>query len=146
MSLSTALYSYLTAQAGFTSVFSTRLWYMVASSSVTTLPYCTYEIISGDHVHHLTGAAGLVQRRVLFTVVAATPISCEAGYEALRAELDGYPNDTMGSGSLAIGGISLESEDFSHVYSKLGTDVAQGIFMAEMTFMIWHEESVPTYA
>jgi hypothetical protein len=145
MSLHTALYSYLTAQSGFTDVFSTRLYPNQAPASATTLPYCVYEIVSGEHIHHLEAAAGLVQRRVIFTVVAATPISCEAGYDALRGELDGYPNTTMGTNNLAVGTVSLDGEDFTHIPQKLGTDVAQGTFVVEMTFMIWHAESVPTF-
>ena len=141
MSLKKALYTYLTAQVGITNLVSTRLYPSVAPESAAK-PYVIFSDVTSDHKHHLTAAAGIVIKRVQFTIYATSALIADAIKEAFRAELDGF-RGVMGTDSLDVRHVMLSNE-IDGFNNPIDGDQT-GIHTTILEYEICHSESVPTF-
>ena len=144
MSLQGALYEYWTAQSGITDLTGTRIYRLIAPTSATK-PYVVYQIISEAREPHMTAAGGLVASRVQVVCCDDTAEDAETVAEAIRAEMDGYKDTTMGSGDNAttIRRILLDGAGESMEPPSVGSEVP--IYTKRQDYVVWHQESVPTF-
>ena len=144
MSLHTAFYYHLKTDDDLVALISTRIYVDVAPASVAGLDHVTYQVVSAGHEHHLTAAAGMVQKRVQVDVWATTSITRDSISEAIREALDGYRGDMGEEGStVSVRCCHLSNELDS--YDSPQSKNEFGVFRHTMDFMVWHTESVPTF-
>ena len=75
MSIKDAIYSRAQAYAGLTALIGTRLYNTQAPQN-TSMPYVTYQIVSGDR-HHVMSRDSLGQPRIQFDSYGTTRASAE---------------------------------------------------------------------
>lgn len=143
MSLLTAIYSHLVADADVIALTSTRIYMYEAPSSATT-PYITFYQISGVPSHHLQAAAGITDQRVQIDCwdggnEAATGVETLA--DKVRLAMDGF-RGTMGTVTVRMCHLEDEGSDF---FPKVRSSREGGIFRKRLDFRIWHTETVPTF-
>ena len=105
MTVEADLFSRVSGYAGFTSLASTRLYYIEAPQNVT-LPYATYSRISSRRASLMGADSGVVWARFQFDTWASTPDSARALLEQVRAALQRY----SGTGTVTIDDIYIEND------------------------------------
>jgi len=140
MSILTAVYSHLAADAGVIAITSTRIYPSTAPTSAS-LPYITYHQIRCDHPHHLTSAAGLADEGIQIDCWDDGALGAEALAAAVREGMDGFCG---AMGTLAAKGVHLHDEGMDF-FDKLQSGREGGTYRKRMDFRIWHAESVPTF-
>lgn len=143
MSMESALYEYLVAQAAVTALISDRLFPNVAPAK-TCSPYATYSLIVGVPEHHLGAAAGLTRSTFQITAWADTYLEAVALGDAIIGELDGMRNQTLGTTtpvavkSVAVGAIrdTIDGPTAGEEAPAYGRQI---------DIDVWHVTSVPTF-
>lgn len=138
MSLSTAIYSELTSDADISGAVGTKVFPSIAPRSASH-PYIVYNIISGQHTHHMTGGSGLTKRRLQFDIYATTEASVDSIADDLRELLDFFRGD-MGTENLSVRVVMLVDEQSSISEASDGSETH--IYKRIMDFEVWHTESV----
>ena len=145
MSLKDAMIAELRADTGVAALVDERVFKKVAPQG-KPLPYITVQRISNSHVHHLTAASGLADARVQVSCWDTSDSGAEALAEAVREALDGFTQDTLGSGdnTADVRRISLDNDRDHFVPSTVGSDI--GTHGMILDFDVWYGESVPTFS
>lgn len=123
---------------------SARIYPQIAAQGAAK-PYLVYQLISGEHGHHLRAASGLVQSRVQIDSYGSTYSGAKTLADKVRLALDGQLAGTLGSGSYtaSIRSITLENEQDGFDNPRDGG--ALGIHRVIQDYSIWHTETVPTF-
>lgn len=144
MSMRSALYDHLSKDSTLVTLRSTRIYDMVAPTSAV-LPYQVYQRISSEHEQHLTASAGLAEDRWQVTTYATTGISAEAIADATREALHGF-NGTMGTNpeTADVRWVGIDTGPDIFIPASDGSEI--GVYQMVQDFIIWHAETVPTFA
>lgn len=133
MSLTAALYSYITSQLSGT--IGTRL-YPVMLPEGATLPAVTYRVISGQSDEYTEGTTGTATTRVQFNIYSDTYAEAASVAEALRLAFHQYRGTT---GGVFFNSVNLEFKLDLYDNPKSGTDQTRYVFV--MDFSITHSET-----
>lgn len=87
--LETGLYAYVQAGAALTALIGDRVYPITAPQAVS-LPYMTFQRVSTQPTHDLSGPDPLSKCRVQFDCYGEQPLGAKQVSEALRALIDGY--------------------------------------------------------
>ena len=143
MSMTSELYAYFKTKTTITDIFGTsdncRIYAHVAPSSAT-FPYAVWNIISADHIRHMTAASGIVETTLQIDVSDNDMVGLNAAADAFRVVLDGLDQTTLTA--VTINGTHLANER-SDVNDILGQE--GGTHQRQLDFTIWHTESIPTF-
>lgn len=146
MSIGAGLFTYLKTVTAVTDLIGTgdncRL-FPEWTPEAEAYPYVTYTVIAADHVGDLSAASGIVRKLIQVDVWAATAVSREATGNALRGALDGVTNDTWGSVNVRT--VALD-EEVDELEEPADGDEGGVIFRRRQDYIVWHAESVPTFA
>jgi len=134
-----AIYDRLNADTGITLSVVDRIYPELAPKS-DALPYITLHRVSNNHLHHLSGAAGLVTQRYQIDCWASDSVTLETLSEAVRNNLDGFEHGSWGT--VDVKDVKLSSENDQFIQPTDASEV--GVFRTSMDFTIWHAESMPT--
>lgn len=140
MTIETALFSYLTGKSEITSIVSTRVYATVAPSS-PTYPYITFQMVSNNPEHHMSGNSPITIVRIQLDAWARTVATQQAISEAVRNALDGYRGQ-MGAEALDVRRAFLDNRNTFEEPDKHGKNLP--VHRASLDFSIWHVEAVPT--
>ena len=88
MSIETDLYTTLSNDAGVTAICSTRIYPGMAPESVT-LPYITYQMVSGERIDTVTGVGDMTRKRIQINCNADTYAIAKSLSAAVIAALEG---------------------------------------------------------
>lgn len=112
----------------------------------TAFPYITYQVISTDHVRHMTNVSGLVDRSVQINCWGRVETVVRTLADAVRKSLDHLNHRNIGRGAnlLEIRAAFLENEIDDYTPSPRGDE--SGIFRIIMEWSIWHTETLPVLA
>jgi hypothetical protein len=140
MTIETALFSYLSTEAGMTTLVSTRI-YASSPPSSPTYPFVTFQIINNQPAHYMAGAVGITDVRMQIDAWAFLVSEQQAISEALRNLLDGF-RGSMGTELLAVRKCFLETRNTFQEPDKQGKNLP--VHRASLDFSLWHVESLPT--
>ena len=141
MSIKAALRTYCIGVTGISTLISTRMHYGQAPAS-TARPYVVYNRISAQHTRNMAASGGLARERIQIRCVADTGVAAEAIAQAFRAALDGYQARAMGA--VFINSCTLDNEVDTFITPTDGSD--RGRHEVIQDYLIWHTESIPTFA
>lgn len=136
MSIKKALYDFLIADNDVSNAVGDRIYPDVAPAGAG-YPRITYQRISGQPEHHMTGPSGLIRQRFQIDCWGENGPSVETVSEAVRLALDTFRGDM---GDVAVKSVSLESQADLYVSPTDGSQVS--IRRTRMDFEIWHTQSV----
>ena len=88
MSIETDLYTTLSTTAGVTAICSTRIYPSLAPESAT-LPYLTYQLITGGRISTITGVNDMTRKRIQLSCHASTYAESKSLADAVDAALEG---------------------------------------------------------
>lgn len=128
------LWSVLTADAGVSSIVSSRVYPMLIPQN-TSLPAIAYQMISAPRQHTVCDTIDMIPSRWQFTCWATTYTSLRALVSAVRGVLDNY-NGTVGS--VVIQSIHF-IEEVDLMNELPGVDVLRRYGKA-LDFYIWYNE------
>lgn len=133
-----ALYEYLAATSGITSLVSTRI-YPVLAPQGGSLPYVVMTQVSSEHIRHTTGRAQVARTRMQFDAYAGTSPAVQSVADALRVALDMYTGTMGATAQVVVQRVFLES--MRDLFIAPADASEQGPFRMSLDFMIWHAES-----
>ena len=143
MALKDSLYEHLTDNAGVSAIVGTQVYPHLAPQNVSR-PYITFALISSTRYPHLAAASGVVSQRIQINCWSNTDLGADTLGNAVRASLDGF-NDTMGTTSTTdVRRVFLDDE--SDAFEQPTDGREQGLYCVQQDYIIWHTESVPTFA
>lgn len=116
--IETAIFKSLTEESSISDIMGTRLYSLVAPQDAT-LPYMTYQQISGDRDHVLSGPTGFTKNRFQFNCWATTYGGAKRLFEALRIFWDGFSGTVL---NREIQCSQMENE-LDSIAKKPGVDV-----------------------
>ena len=116
--IETAIFKSLTEESSISDIMGTRLYPLIAPQDAT-LPYMTYQQISGDRDHVLSGPTGFTKNRFQFNCWATTYGGAKRLFEALRIFWDGFSGTVL---SRPIQCSQMENE-LDSIAKKPGVDV-----------------------
>ena len=140
MGLETALFSHLSNKASITTLVTTRI-YATAPPSSITYPFITYQVLSEEHNHDMSGAVGLTNALVQIDTWAILVSERQAIGEALRNALDGFVG-LMGTENLDIRTCFLQDRTTFEELDREGKNLP--VHRSSLDFSIWHVETLPT--
>lgn len=140
MTIESALYSYLSNKASVTALVSDRIYPQVAPQG-TAYPFVTFNVLSEDTQHDMSGASGLTNVAMQIDAWCETVADRVSVSEALRNALDGF-RGAMGTESLHISNFFMT--DRQNFVEGDTEGKAHPLYRSSMDFSIWHAESVPT--
>lgn len=138
MSISEAIYQFLTQHTAVGTLVSTRVYPSLIDTRVA-FPAIGYEVASDDAPMHMRGESGLAKATVILTCWAESFLVAGQVAEAVRNAMSGLRG--------SLGGVYCRScfvGDFADVqYSDASTP---GLYRAgkQTELTIWHSQSVPT--
>ena len=141
MSVESALYDHLTADAALTALVSNRIYPTVAPQNVT-LPYVTFNVIAGEHERHALAGAGLAQVSVQIDVWDDDAAGRRSVTDALFDRLHGFRGQ-MGTEQLEVRSVHVDGPTDSYEEPIQGGE--EGIFRGRTEIQVWHTEAVPTF-
>jgi hypothetical protein len=146
MSLKAALHQYLAAQSAVTSLVPAARIFRGRRNAGSALPAITYFRVSENEESHQGAASGLSQARVQFDIWAATDSGAEAIFAALRCELHGMTNASIGNGgdAVTVQRIELENTTDAAEWPEDGSD--SHVYHISTDAVIWYETTVPTFS
>lgn len=104
------LITHLGNDATLTALVSSRIWHIHAKQA-DTLPYMTYQLVSGSEDLLHSGPSGMEEFRVQFDIVAGDPRTIGQVRDALKDVLNGINRTTtFGGGTTEIGFSSYDTE------------------------------------
>jgi len=139
MTIETAFFSYVTAQASITTHVGTRVYPLVAPYT-PTYPHIVFTVFGEGRDHSMSGATGLVDLTMQVDVWASSITSRVAIAEALRNKLDGFRGD-MGTENLDVRNCTLQNKE---QFFEKDTEGGNTFYRVSMDFLIWHTETLPT--
>ena len=95
MSVESAIYAALIADAPVLALVSTRIYPNLASEDAV-MPYLVYQQIGGSRLHSNAGALGSCDGGWQITCYDSTYLGVRALADAVRQALDGHTNATLG--------------------------------------------------
>ncbi len=116
--IETAIFKSVTEEASISDIIGTQLYSLIAAQDAT-LPYMTYQQISGDRDHVLSGPTGFTKNRYQFNCWAKTYGGAKRLFEALRIFWDGFSGTVLGR---EIQCVQMENE-IDSLAKKPGIDV-----------------------
>lgn len=144
--VNTAIYSYLQGISALTALVGTRMYADANKQAInpnvdTKYPYIVWSKVSSVHEHHQGGAAGLASERYEFDVHSLDALQAETVGDELRKALDGLHHTTMGSASLDVRSVHLQTEDSGAI--RLDNKTIE--FIVRLDFILVHAETVPVF-
>ncbi len=140
MTVETALFNYLSNEAGMTALVNTRIYASTPPSS-PVYPFVTFQVLNNQPAHHMGGAVGLTEVLMQIDAWAFLVSEQQSISEALRNLLDGFRGQ-MGTELLEVRKCFLETRNTFQEPDKQGKNLP--VHRASLDFSIWHEESLPT--
>lgn len=148
MSIHTDMLAYLSTQSGITDLIGAKLHPHRAIQSGSTgqsgasTPYVTYQVIDDVHDTMLESASGFADMRIQLTAWSTSYGTAHSIAEAIRQELHGMGNVTVGSTSFVFSvrhgatiDIPSDPEDFSD----------QGHYGVASDYLILYRSAIPTF-
>jgi hypothetical protein len=147
MSIHTDVLAYLSTQSGITDLIGAKLYPHRASQAGSTqsgrsTPYVTYQAITDEHETILTAAAGHADLRIQLTAWSTSYGTAWSIAEAMRQELQGMGNTTVGTTSYVYsvrhgGSVDMPTppEDFSDA----------GHYGVASDYLILYRSAIPTF-
>jgi hypothetical protein len=120
-----------------------RVWHLNAPQN-TPRPYLVYGIVGGAPVHHLLGAGGLWQGRVLVECYCDKASQMEEIGEALRLTCDAYRGTVaVGTDSYDVRRLHIVNESEGVIYPDPAKPLAVFMFSKELELDVF--QSIPSY-
>ena len=113
-----AIFKSLTEDSSISTIIGTRLFPLVIPQD-GSMPAITYQQISGDRDHVLSGPTGFTKNRYQFNCWATTYGGAKRLFEALRIFWDGFSGTVL---TIAIQCVQMENE-IDSIAKKPGVDV-----------------------
>lgn len=147
MSLSTDIRRLLLSKSAITSLVGTRIYPNHVPQANNAWPCITYTVVSNDSAHTLAGGAGYAARRLQIDVYAKLETSRDSVVEAVRNQLQGFPNAGT-SGAIGAGTVvtSITYKNGRDLYEPDQTGGDVGYYRHSMDFWIRFQEAVPSFA
>lgn len=155
MSIHTDMLAYLSTQSGITDLIGVRLHPVRAVQAGTTsasvvgtpqsgpsTPYVTWQVISDEHETILEAAAGFADMRVQLTAWSTSYGLSWTIAEAIRQELQGLGNTTIGTSSYVFSVRHAGSVD-SPEAPTVADDV--GHYGVASDFLVLYRSPIPTF-
>lgn len=112
-------------------------------ATMNVYPYVVFNRISAIHDRHMTAADGLADVTMQFDIFDVDGASVEAVAEVLRERMHGKGGGNIGTPSVGVRSITLNSEQDIHEPPDKGSEL--GIWRTIQEYTIWHAETVPTF-
>lgn len=145
MNLRAAVFTFLQSKTLLTNLIGTALYADIAPQGTNnTKPYIVYSCPDYAQGLHYGGAVSYAGLQFRFTIYAATPISREAVFQALRNILHGRVGYVISDGVVNINVQSSELLDCGDAYSGSPDAGELGTFEQDLTFLFRYHEAVPT--
>lgn len=143
MPLKDSLYEHLKDDSGVSAIVGTRIYPHLAPQDASR-PYITYALISSVRRPHMVAASGVVSQRIQINCWGDTDLGADTLGNAAREALDGF-RGTMGTDiETDVRRVFLDEESDAFEGPTDGRE--QGIYCVQQDYIIWHAESVPTFA
>lgn len=136
MSVEEGLYSLLSNDEAASALVGSRIFPLIAPQA-DSLPYITYQEISGIRQHVLAGPVGMVCSRFQINCWGQVYEDCDAVATAVRKLLDGYAGT---AGGTVVHKAKLDSEiDLQELVEGASQSERRG---KALDFIIWFREEI----
>lgn len=137
------LTSAVATQANLLGTDGKRFYYLAAPQN-TPRPYVVYATVGGAPAHHLTGAGGLWQGRVLVECFCDKADHVALLAEALRTTCDAYRGTvTVDSDSYDVRRLHIVNESEAVIYPDPAKPLPVFMFTKELELDVF--QSIPSY-
>ena len=134
-----AIRGYLAGVSAITTLVGTRI-YAVDLPQGVTLPAVTVQVFASEHLHDISGAAGLAFMRVRVTAHDDDLVDANTLADAIREALQGKSGTV---GSEFIQSVQCEGRVEQRISPRDGSD--QWRYQTSQSFRIGVTESIPTF-
>lgn len=139
VSIQGALFHYLTNNTGVKALVKSRVYPAGDVPSSATLPYVVYQKLGDEHQITQCAASNVAAARFQIDGYAASALTADAVYNALRAALDGYYGEMGATGATVhVERIFLESDNADFIPPSDASE--RGPHRVSLDVTVWHAE------